>query len=339
RPVLRSSLAAALLALTILDVSPMARSFFSPPMERAVFTDFLASQDYLKSSTVPGRIFAFSGRYFYLLTPYLSGRPLVSEAFNSYLQQRDMALLQGAAFLSDEYISAYLNIAGVSHLLIDKTDPDTNPAIRERFAGLLPTAFENANFLILENKTSTGEGFLARDFLRTADADPSVAGSALSGARYQLATIQILGASTSEPGLRGKIAGERIEAEEGKSLEEGRPFEGLKPQPGGSYQRVAFGPVTSDGWVVLNQAWHPDWRASSDAQILPIHRAFLGMSAVRTLAGKSVTFEFSPPWWYPCCAVLGLISWIAAVLLLLIAWFFPRLFTRPETTEPTEAIR
>jgi len=324
RPMLRSGLAAGFLALMILDVAPFARSFFVAPMERAVFTDFLASQEYLKSSPVAGRVFAFSGRYFYLLTPLLSNRALVSEAFNSYLQQRDMALLQGAAFLSDENLRAYLNVAGVSHVLIDKSDPDTSPALRDRLSAFLQTGFENENFLVLVNESSLGQGFLARDFLQANDNDPSVAGPALGGAKYHLATIQMFGAASDEPGLRGRIVEGRISPNEGKSLEAGRPFEMLPPKAGETYQRVAFEPSSSDGWVVFNQAWHPDWRAMSGSKRLTIHRAFVGLSAVRTKAGEAVTFEFSPLWWYPVCIGLGGLFWAAAVVAVLSSFWRSR---------------
>ena len=116
--VLRSAIIAAACCLVLLDVAPYAKPFFQGKLEAEVFEDFLAAEAHIRSSPIPGRVYAFSGRYFYLLTPYLTGRPLVSEAFNNYLQQRGAAILQGTAFVNDETLSSYLNISGVTLFLI-----------------------------------------------------------------------------------------------------------------------------------------------------------------------------------------------------------------------------
>lgn len=316
-PAIRSGLATAAILLACLDVSPYARPFFQEVMNPRVFGDFLATQEYLRDSKLPGRVYAFSGRYFYLLTPMLSHRPLVAEAFNSYLQQRGAAILHGAAFLSDENLTAFLNVAGISHVLVDKTDPDTAADFRERFSKLLPTGFENDNFVIFENKTSTGFGFLATDFLQATDDHPSVAAAALGGAKYEFATIELPGAGTSEPGLGGHIADGRIEAPSGKSLNPGKPFLNVSRLADGTYQRSRFGPVPADGWFVFNEAWHPDWRAFAGTRPVKVRKAFLGLSAVRVKTGEPVTFEFRPPVWYTLCAVVTIAAWLAAAVFLL----------------------
>jgi hypothetical protein len=57
--------------------------FFQPRLERGVWSDFVAAQEFLKSAPLQGRVYPFSGRYFYMMTPWLSARPLAAEAFNS----------------------------------------------------------------------------------------------------------------------------------------------------------------------------------------------------------------------------------------------------------------
>jgi hypothetical protein len=81
------------------DATPYARSIFQPQMDRAVFNDFLETQKFLKSAPQSGRVYAFSGRYFYLLTPWISGRPLANEAFNSYLQQRACVWIEADVYV------------------------------------------------------------------------------------------------------------------------------------------------------------------------------------------------------------------------------------------------
>jgi len=318
---LRAGVVAGTVCLALLDVSPYAGPFFRGSMAREVFGDFAATQEYLKASKLPGRVYPFSGRYFYLLTPMLSGRPLVSEAFNSYLQQRGAAILQGTAFVSDKSLAAYLNIAGVSHVLIDKTDPDTPKDLQERFRKFLTVGFENKNFLVFENAASLGEGFVAENFLAAPDSQPLVASGALDGAQYQLAAIEMAGHATDEPGLKGKVTDGRIEpSKPGEPLREGTPFVRAAKSPGANYQIAAFAPAGRPGWLVMNQAWHPDWRAYGEGgRPLKIHRAFLAFSAVRTEGKSGVEFRFQQPWWYNVCAGTGVLSWVAAIGLILVS--------------------
>ncbi len=324
--VLRSGLAAAVGCLLLLDVAPYARPLFLPGLEPRVFPDFLAAQAHLKASPVAGRVYAFSGRYFYLLTPYLSGRALVAEAFHSHLQQRGAALLQAGAFTTDETLASFLNISGTSHVLLDKNDQDIPPDLQERFRKLLPVGFENDSFVILVNDQSLGAGFLAQDFIQATDSLPPVATAAFGSARFNMATIESPAFPDTEPGLRGKVVDGRIEASKsGEPMTEGRPFSKVALSGAGTYQKVLFAASGSPGWLVMNQAWHPDWKAFQGGKQKRIHRAFLAFSAVKTDGTQPVEFRFQPPWWYSFCAGTALLAWTAAILSLL----FSRWITGP----------
>ena len=133
----RLAAASALLGLASADSASAVPSFFKGPMNRQTFDDFLAVQNFLQTASLPGRIAPYSGRYFYLLTPLLSGRGLVTEAFGGQFMLRGVAELQQASFLSSEDFTTFLDIAGVSHLLIDKKDPDTRPP---RYAAVVDAA-------------------------------------------------------------------------------------------------------------------------------------------------------------------------------------------------------
>lgn len=319
--VLRSAIIAAVCCLVLLDVAPYAKPFFQGPMEAEVFEGFLEAEAHIRTSQIPGRVYAFSGRYFYLLTPYLTGRPLVSEAFNNYLQQRGAAILQGAAFANDETLASYLNIAGVSHVLIDKLDVDTPADLQERLRNLLPVGFENDRFVVLENKNSLGAGFLAADFIQTPDSSPQVSTAALGGAHYGMATIELTGAATEEPGLRGRILEGRIETSKtDEPMQEGHPF--VRVSGDGTYQTIKFAPAKSPGWLVMNQAWHPDWRAFQGGKPVKSHRAFLAFQAVKTDGKQGIEFRFQQPWWYHVCAVIGIVSWLASLVILTAFPFF-----------------
>ena len=310
--VIRSAVVAAVCCVALLDVAPYAKPFFQGPLEQEVFGDFLEAEGYIRSSPVPGSVYAFSGRYFYLLTPYLTGRPLVSEAFNSYLQQRGAAILQGSAFTNDEMLTSYLNISGVSHVLIDKLDVDTPAELQDRLRNLLTVGFENDRFVVLDNKNSLGAGFLAKDFLQSSDSQPPVAIAALGGAHYNLATIELTGVASKEPGLRGRIADGHIEAaKSSEAMQEGQKF--VRADATGNYQTVSFPPTGNAGWLVMNQAWHPDWLAFQAGKPLKIHRAFLAFQAVQTDGKHGVEFRFQQPWWYDICVGIGLASWIGTI--------------------------
>lgn len=325
--VVRSAVTAAVCSLCLLDAALYARPFFQGRLEAEVFGDFLAAESHINSSPVPGRVYVFSGRYFYLLTPFLTGRPLVAEAFNSSLQQRGVAILQGTAFTSDEALGAYLNISGVSHLLIDKTDPDTPAELQNRLRNLLPVGFENDRFVVLNNEKSLGSGFLAADFIQATESGPGISGAVFAGARYNIAAIELVGVASDEPGLRGHIVDGRIEAmKAGSPITDGRPFERAGLLGRGSYQTVAFAPTGTPGWLVMNQAWHPDWRAFQGDKPLKVHRAFLAFSTVKTDGNQGIEFRFEQPWWYNVCAGIGILSWTLAVFLVAFSKWLPASF-------------
>lgn len=325
--ILRTAVTTAVCALAVLDVSPYAKSFFQANAEAEVYRDFLAAEAHIKASPIPGRVYAFSGRYFYLLTPYLSGRPLTAEAFHSCFQQRGAAVLQGAAFANDEWLAAYLRIAGVSHVLIDKSDPDTPRDLQLRLRGILPVGFENESFAVLENKDSLGAGFLAQDFVRTPDSQPKTATAVFGGALFHMAVVEMAGVAADEPGLCGRVVDGKIEPKNsGKPMEEGHPFSMVAPGGKGTYQNVLFAPAEKPGWLVMNQAWHPDWKAFQNGKPLKVHRAFLAFSAVKTDGKQGVEFRFQPPLWYNVCVGTGILSWIFAALFLLFSKWIPARF-------------
>ena len=310
---IRGATMVALALLVALDVSVYAKPFFTPKMDRALWTDFLAAQEFLKSSPTHGRVYPFSGRYFYLMTPWLSGRPLAAEAFNNYLQQRHAAVLQASAFMSDDQLESYFRVAGVAFLLIDKTDPDTPSSQQERLRKMCPVVFESPNIALLEVKKPLGYAFLARDFIQTSSDSPETAVAALGAAAHNLAVIQAAGGETAEPGLRGRVVDGRIAQREGEVLEEGKDFLPIAKTGFTTYQRSEFVPTGEPGWLVFNEAWHPDWTAREGDKSVAVTKGLLAFSAVKTEGKGSVVFEFRPPWWYDWCAWTGVCAWAGAL--------------------------
>lgn len=313
---LRIGLASLIAIFAAVDTSVYARPFFHPRMEAAVWNDFLETQEFLKSAPAQGRVHPFSGRYFFLMTPWISGRPLAAEAFNSYLQQRNAAVLQSSAFLVEDQLLAYFRVSGTAFLLVDKTDPDTPPDLQERLRRICPPVFENTHMAVLAVPDPLGGAFLARDFVLAPDDAPANAMAALGGAVHNLAMIEGSGMPTDEPGLQGRVIEGRIAANEGGKLEEGRPFVPVKSEGASTYERFRFAATGEPGWMVFNEAWHPDWRAFAEGVEIPISKAMLAFPAVRTDGKSPVVFEFRAPWWYDACAWAGVLGWGIALVFL-----------------------
>ena len=315
---MRRLLAATLVCLAGVDASVYARPFFTHRMDRAVWADFLAAQEFLKTAPVEGRVYPFSGRYFYLMTPWLSGRPLAAEAFNSYLQQRGAAVLQASAFLNDDQLSAYFRIAGIAYLFIDKTDPDVPSDLQQRLRQRFPPVFENANTALLGIPHPLGFAFLSRDFIHTGSEEPETAMAALGGAEYNMAMISSSGLPQDQPGLRGRVIAGHIAPREGEIMQEGRPFLPVLKRRA-TYQRADFEPAGQPGWLVFNEAWHPDWRAFENGKQVPVQRALLAFSAVHTEGKSSVAFEFQQPRWYNPCIWATITAWTTTGIFLLLS--------------------
>jgi hypothetical protein len=89
-----------------------------------------------------------------------------------------------------------------------------------------------------------------------------------------------------------------------------------------AYQRLGPHVVRVDadtppGWIVVVDSHHPDWRATSGAEAVPVSRANGRYRAVRTPGGaRSFEFRFRPAWRAPALAVaaLGLLASAAIAL-------------------------
>jgi hypothetical protein len=125
------------------------------------------------------------------------------------------------------------------------------------------------------------------------------------------------GIDLNEQGFRGRIIEGRITPKEGSVITEGQAFQPLTKKEGGNYHETTFEPTGQSGWLIFNQAWHPDWVAVVDGKTEKPHRAFLAFSAIKTDGSQKVRFEFRPPWWYNLCLYIGFAAWMGALGFLL----------------------
>lgn len=315
--------AALLGAVVLLDASAYLSKFFAPGLPAQTFADFDRSQEYLKTSLLDGRVYPFSGRYFYLRTPMQSGRGLNSEAVWSHFQMRGVRALLNGANSSPAAMQTYMRVAGISHVLLDKKDPFTPQEIQNAFAQAYPTGFDSEYIRVLENKDSLAPAFLAREYIAM-DPDSGLLAPAFLEAAGRINAVPIeLGANErSFPFLAGT-----------GSVQNGVQLSPKYAEGGGmAFQRVAFGRPRTDssvmvfdprgerkGWLVVTEAWHPDWRAYSEGEEVPVFKAFGGLMAVplgRT--NGPIEFIFSPPRWYDLCVAVSGLSWAGVLGMLLV---------------------
>ncbi len=310
------AVASVALLLAVVDTSAYFRPFFQSPLDRKTFTDFEDAQAFLKTAPRPGWVYPMSGRYFYLLTPHLSGRGLNTEAFTAYLMLRGMSYLQSISWLSPDYLQSYLKIGGIAYILLDKKDPDLDPEIQAKFAKLLPTVFENDHFQILENSSALFPAFMAREYV---DGDVKLEEIAQASLRLaKVGSVAVLPQDEPIPGRIGRLEKDGYVLND-KTAPSATGFDIASPATRFGYRSIALPHVPGPGWLVLPLAFHPDWRVSLDGKPYTtdeVDGALLGVFVPK--AGESVEFQFVPPWWYGgslAVSALGWIGWLALVAL------------------------
>ena len=282
----------AVLAVAIWTTIPYSKYFWKDGLPQALYDDFHAATDFLKSAQPAGRLLSLSGRYFDLQLPALTGHPLVSEAAHHNFMLRDFARLETAARASASDMLAFLQLAGVSHIIIDRQDHDVPQQQQLWFRSLLPVAFENDFFTILQNEKALYPAFLA-SVVRPAQPELPQYLDAL-----QFASKGILSLPPGEGGEQGSPA----------------PFQRITPNGPATSAVASFAVTGSSGWLTLSEAWHPDWTASIDgtpARVTRVAGAFPGV-AIPTGA-REVTFRFQPPAWYTLCLAIGGGSWVLSL--------------------------
>jgi len=298
-----------LMALAALDPLSAIPSYFQSKVTRETFDNFLAAQNFLKTSPVPGRVLPFSGRYFYLLTPLLSGRALATEAFNNYLTLRPIAELQQASLASDLAYQNYLATAGISFLLIDQTDPDVPKPLQEMLKKFGPPVFENAHFLILQIANSWAPAAFAKNFTLLEEAEDAQTPEKINDRAMRAANRGL--AAISHRTVYGDNEGQ-VEWTAEDTTASQSPIK-LKPEAvqRQTPERLVITPPAETGWLLIPEAFHPDWRASQSGQPLEIARAFRGLIGIRLAASSEpVVLAFRAPWWYPACVWTSLVGWI-----------------------------
>ncbi|MFZ4115539.1 MAG: hypothetical protein ACOYK6_02305 [Chthoniobacterales bacterium] len=311
---------AALLLLVMFDFSPYLFFYHQGALREGIYDDFLKTTDFLKQDSSHSSIMPFSGRYFYLQLPSLTGHPIVDEAFNRYFELKWVRSL-GNSLNSTEF-KELLNLLGASYIFIDKEDPTTTKQSQDLYRSFYPVAFENNSFLILENRSSLYPAFLARDFVVFPKESYLLAKGSLQLASMNLVTLEMTEANPRELGFAGVAkGGNQIELLPSYKDRGGAPFQhfdAADPLTDHDQKMTYQVPSAASGWFVVTKAFHPDWQGTVDGQPAKIYRAAGALlSLYIPLNSQEIVFKFHPPFWYTLSFYFGILSWFLAL-----AFFF-----------------
>ena len=308
--------------LMLAELYPIHSAYWTRGMDRQIFTEFDQAAAFLKAAPLQGRVHALSARYFFELIPTLTGRPLDTEAQNRHLQMKWVRHLEVAGNASGDAIRTYMNVAGVAYILLDKEDPFSPKQMQDFFRSVYPVVFENKYFAVLANPGTLYPAFLAHDFVVLPKESYAMAPAALQLLPQNLATVEMAGVDQNMPGFAGMAKGpsqiELLQQYQGKA---GQPFARV-PLVGNrmdDYQRMTYQlPPTASGWLIVSEAYHPDWTVTIDGHPAEVHRAEAALLSTYVPPGShEVIFQFKAPGWYSLCLTLGALSWIVALAALL----------------------
>ena len=308
--------------LLLAELYPIHSAYWTRGLEPQLFTDFNQAAAFLKTAPLQGRVHPISGRYFYLKIPELAGRGLDSESLLRHFQLKWIRHLEAAGNASGDMLRTYLNLAGDAYILIDKEDPFTPKQMQDFFRSIYPVAFENRYFVVLENQNTLYPAFLAHDFVALPIGSYAMAPAALQLLPQNIVTVEQSALNQSMPGFAGMAKGtnqvELLASFQGKAGQSmiRVPLVGNRMD---DYQRMSYQvPPNASGWLVVSEAYHPDWKVSIDGHPSQTTRAEAALLGTYVPEGShEVTFEFNAPAWYSLCIYAGVLSWIVALAALL----------------------
>ena len=311
----RSWLPAVVIIVAALDFTPYYAKFFKPGLVVGTYESFLEAASFLKSQQKTGSILPLSGRYFYTQLPQLTGRPISTEAFQAYFMSKGVRAIQDAGGSSADFMRVSLSLQGVRYILLDRKDVDTSEQLQAAFKQQYPTIFENSFFTILENPNSLAPGFLARNYVSIPPSKYEFTTADLGLVRLYFLPVETQGIEMNDPDLAGIMNPQNGEVEltSGFRDKEGTPFQLFDSSTcrheGPNLWKIS--PQGSSGWLVLTQAWHPDWHVVVDGVKSEVQRVAVALCGMRIGEGvREVTFAFVPPIWVTLSLALGLGSWI-----------------------------
>lgn len=315
----RKPLAIATGLLMMVELYPVHSAYWTRGLERQLFTEFEQAAEFLKTAPILGRVHALSCRYFYLTLPQKAGRAIDTEAAYRHFQLKWVRYLEVAGNANGDTIRGYMNLAGVAYILIDKDDPYTPKNTQDLFRSLYPVVFENRHFAILANQQTLYPAFIANDFVPLPLESYAIAPAVFQLLPFNVIAVEMEAADPSMPGFAGVAKGlNQIELQPKYSESVGQPFVPVSSVGNrmDNSQRMTYQlSPTATGWLVVSEAYHPDWTVKIDGNTAKVHRSEAALLSVFVPPGShEVVFQFKAPEWYLFCLRLGALSWIVALV-------------------------
>jgi len=309
-----------LILLMVIDYVPYLSRYVAGSLPSGTYAAFEQTCAALKQAPDAGGVYPISGRYFYLQIPYITGKPIEQEAFNSYFGLVWRRALQNSAMASADSIRGALSLMGCGYVFLDKQDPNTPKELQQGMKSIFPVVSENAFFAVLSNPDSLYPGFLAHDYVALPPGS-EMAQAALQLLPNNLVTVEMKGIDPSAPGFAGMAKGtNQIELQQSYRSKSGDPF-GKIPAEAVSHGEGSMTfrlPTEVSGWLITTTSYHPDWTATLDGKLLETHKAESALLSVYLPKGGVVAFHFVAPGWYSLCLGLGTLTWLVALAAL--AW-------------------
>ena len=312
-----------LLVFLSVDVPPVLKNYFTRGLPQPLFESYEKLCATIQKAE-PGRILPISGRYFYLTLPQKTGLPISTEAAGRHFQLKWIRYMESAGNSSQENLRRYLNVAGVSYIWIDRQDPDTPLTLQQYFQQNFPQVFQDEFFTVLLNPESLYPAFLANQGVTVSPDSYESAQSFLELSRLNFVAVE----SQSVPpedlpvtaATMGKNNGEYELSPEFRDRK-GDPFVRINSQAPrlNNYGSMMFSvPARSfRSWLVVCEAFHPDWKAFWNGRPVAVCRAVGGLLAVPCPPGAgALRLQYQPPQWYFICYIFGASMWLTASILL-----------------------
>jgi hypothetical protein len=311
---------------SIFDSSGYFLKFFHGGLPPQLFEEFSQVNEKLRSSKTPGRVHPVSSRYFYLRIPTESGRGLSDEALWSHFKMKPYADFLRGALASKTAFESYLNVGGISHLFIDKEGGELSPAFVSSLPESLEVIHDGKHFLLLENRGALFPAFLAENYISLFENSEKIAQTLLSSSpSLRAVPVETENAETSYPFLCGRqVEGGDIAVM--KDSMSNFPYTRVphaSPRKNSNVIRLEVPPSPTPRWLVVAEAWHPDWVAYSENEELEIKKAFGALMALVVPPNCNVvTLTYAAPVWYNASVLASVIAWVT--LLVSIGWLTVR---------------
>jgi hypothetical protein len=314
----RLLIAVVALLIMLLQLVSMSRIYTSRFLPNELWKDYSETCNFLKTAPLQGRVHPLSGRYFFETFPADAGRGIDTEASSRHFQLKWVRHLEIAGNASAESIKSYMNVAGVAYVFLDKEDPFSPKQMQDFFRSIYPVVFENRFFAVLANTETLFPGFLAHDFVSTPPESYAMAAAALQLAPQNIITVESPAPETNIPGYAGMARGQnQIELLQKYHGAAGQPFQrvDLSGKRMDDYQKMTFLlPGTVSGWLVVTEAYHPEWSVMIDGKPGMTRRSEGALLSTYVPEGShEVAFQFKAPFWYTLSLLLGALCWVVAL--------------------------